>query len=115
MGCHICRFSLPKGSFSALHTYMSTLSFPEGTFGYQKIPNFIFLEVLGVENVDRFNGHLVYFWYFGIFFSVFVCCTKENLANLIKTYVPRHTYTICTWVDRWASADSLFKGVRKNS
>jgi hypothetical protein len=37
-------------------------------------------------------GHLVYFvaigyilWLFGIFFPVWVCCTKKNLATLLTT------------------------------
>jgi hypothetical protein len=53
-----------------------------------------------MEDVGIFYGNLVYFtaiWYilcpFGIsygylvFFPVLVCCTKKNLATLVRTYM----------------------------
>jgi hypothetical protein len=49
-----------------------------------------------LEDVGKFYGHLVYFtailvyfvaiwyslWFFGLFFPVLVCCTRQNLATL---------------------------------
>jgi hypothetical protein len=62
------------------------------------------LEDLATEDVGIFHCHLVYFiaiWSillpFGMFFSVWVCCTKKNLATLRENSIlrkPRLTHKL---------------------
>jgi hypothetical protein len=53
------------------------------------------MEGLGMEDVGIFDGHWKYFtviWYIfvdiGIFFLVWVCFTKTNLATLVSLSTP---------------------------
>jgi hypothetical protein len=79
---------------------------PDGIFSNQKYHFGLILEGLAMEDVGIFYGHLVYItvilyilWPFGICilwpfriwaiwytFTILVCCTKENLATLNRTY-----------------------------
>jgi hypothetical protein len=61
----------------------------------------LYLEGFGMVNVGIFCGHLEYLtaiwyilWPFGTFcghFPVLVCCTKKNLATLLRTIKVKKT------------------------
>jgi hypothetical protein len=54
----------------------------KGNLVYFKAFWYILLSLGGI-----FCYHLLYLWLFGIFFPVLVCCTKKNLATLVRKVV----------------------------
>jgi hypothetical protein len=73
-------------------TSSSEAGLPDGIFLNQKSKIGYILEGLGIDNVGILCGHFEYFktiwyisWPFGIFSPVLVCCTKKNLATLIRS------------------------------
>jgi hypothetical protein len=89
---------------------------PDGIFSKQQSQFDKILEGLAMDDVGILYGYLVYFvgifmyiclfgifygylvyfmvvwyilWLFGIFFSVLVCCTKKNLATLVRSHLSK--------------------------